>query len=231
MEEMQQTDHLPEGDPARLFAELANEVGTLRRLVIANDSSATLGEMMSRLDAMVEAIRQLAKQPMLTLTPGDVAARIGAAGKAARAEDSAAMAQARDRLDRAARQMEGLAETAATAQQRRRRLAWVAGGGLFAGMLLCSLLSGMLARALPEGWHVPEQMAANIVGGPTMWRAGIRLLHADNPQAWAALDRAAVMLRENREAIETCERENAQTKKLVRCTINISAGSTNAGGS
>jgi hypothetical protein len=120
--------------------------------------------------------------------------------------------------------MEGLAGTAATAQQRRRRLAWVAGGGLFAGMLLWSFLSGMLARALPEGWHLPEQMAANIVGGPTMWSAGIRLLHADNPQAWAALDRAAVIF-------ETCERDTAQTTKLVRCTINISAGSTNAGGS
>ena len=230
MEEMQQTDHLPEGDPARLFADLVNEVGTLRRLVVANDSSTTLGEMMSRLDTMVEAISQLAKKPALTLTPDDVAARITVAGKAARAEDSAAMAQARDRLDRAARQMEGLAETAATAQQQRRRLAWVAGGSLFAGMLLWSPLTGMLARALPQGWHIPEQMAANIVAEPTIWSAGIRLLHTDNPQAWAALDRAALILRENREAIETCERETAQTKKLVRCTINISAGSTNAGG-
>ena len=230
MEEMQQSDHLPEGDPARLFAELANEVGTLRRLVVANDSGATLGEMMSRLDAMVEAIRQLAKKPMLTLTPDDVAARIAAAGKAARAEDSAAMAQARDHLDRAARQMEGLAGREATARQRHRRLALVAGGGVLAGMLLWSLLSGMLARALPEGWRLPEQMAANIVGGPTMWSAGIRLLHADNPQAWAALDRAAVILRENREAIETCERETAQTKKPVRCTVNVGIGSANAGG-
>ncbi|MGH2322945.1 hypothetical protein, partial [Enterococcus faecalis] len=76
-------------------------------LVVANDSSTTLGEMMSRLDAMVEAISQLAKKPAPTLTPDDVAARIAAAGKAARAEDRAAMAQARDRLDMAARLMEG----------------------------------------------------------------------------------------------------------------------------
>jgi hypothetical protein len=127
--------------------------------------------------------------------------------------------------------MEGLARTAATADQQRRWLLWTTGCGLLAGILLWSFLSGIVVRALPEGWHLPEQMAANIVGGPTMWSAGIRLLHADNPQAWAALDRAAVILRENREAIETCERETAQTTKLVRCTINISAGSTNAGGS
>ena len=230
MEEMQQTDHLPEGDPARLFADLVNEVGTLRRLVVANDSSTTLGEMMSRLDAMVEAISQLAKKPAPTLTPDDVAARIAAAGKAARAEDRAAMAQARDRLDMAASLMEGLAGTAATAQQQRRRLAWIAGGGLFAGMLLWSFLSGMLARALPEGWHMPEQRAANIVGEPTMWDAGVRLLRAYDPQAYATLKQAAQMRRENRDAIETCEQTAAQTKKPVRCTVNVGVGSANAGG-
>jgi hypothetical protein len=42
----------------------------------------------------------------------------------------------------------------------------------------------------------------------------LRRKHADNPQAWAALDRAAVILRENHEAIETCERETAQTTTL-----------------
>ena len=212
------------------LADLVNEVGTLRRLVVANDSSTTLGEMMSRLDTMVEAISQLAKKPALTLTPDDVAARINVAGKAARAENSAAMAQASDRLDRAARQMEGLTETAATAQQQRRRLAWVAGGSLFAGMLLWSFLTGMLARALPQGWHIPEQMAANIVGEPTMWDAGVRLLRAYDPQAYATLKQAAQMRRENRDAIEACEQTAAQTKKPVRCTVNVGSGNANAGG-
>jgi hypothetical protein len=229
MEETQQTDHLSEDDPTRLFAELVNEVGVVRRLVVANDNSATLGEMMNRLNAMVEAIQQLANKPALTLTPDDVATRIAAAGKAARMEDGAAIAFARDLLDSAARQMESFAATAATVQQQRRRIVWFTGGGVFAGMILWSFLLGIVADVLPESWHLPERRAANILDAPNMWSAGERLMRVDNPQALAALERAAMILHENRETIEACERDSAQTKKPVRCTINISTGSVSAG--
>lgn len=53
----------PEPDPAAAaFARLEGEVGVVRRLVAANDQSITLGEIVSRLDKMVEATRILAGQ-------------------------------------------------------------------------------------------------------------------------------------------------------------------------
>src|SRR3546814_1407261 len=89
--------------------------------------------------------------------------------------------KARVRFDHAAYWMERLAGTAATIRDQRRRLLWAAGGGLLAGMLLWSFLPGVLLRASPQSWHMPENMASNIIGEPSLWEAGARLMQAHDP--------------------------------------------------
>jgi len=211
------------------FARLAEKVDLLEAAITglaakretAPDYSETLGEIAALLEKMRTAINTLANRPAMALTPNTMAEQIAAAGKTARAADSAAIAQARDRIDQAAARMEYLEGTVATAREQRRRLVWAAGGGLLAGMLAWSILPGVTLRAMPQSWHMPESMAAHIVGEPTLWEAGTRLMQADSPQAWAVLNRAATMLQDNREAIEACRQNAIRAKRPVRCSLEI----------
>jgi hypothetical protein len=220
----------PAADPAaRAFAQLAEKVDLLEAAIAGlaakreamPDYSETLGEMAALLEKMRAAIKTLAARPAMTLTPDAMAEQIVAAGAKARAADSAAITQARDRIDRAASHMERLAGAVATACEQRRRLVWAAGGGLLAGMLLWSFLPGVILRAMPQSWHMPENMARHIIGELSLWEAGGRLMRADSPQAWTALNHAAGILRDNREAIERCQATVAKSKKPARCVIEI----------
>ncbi len=227
-------DQPPGINPAEAaFAELSAKVEVLETLLrglaakreAASDYSETLGELADHLEKMRNAINTLARRPAMTLTPDTMAEQIAAAGKAARAEDSATITQARERIDKAAARMEHLAGMAATVREQHRHLLWAAGSGAVAGMLLWSIMPGAVLRALPQGWHMPEAMAAHIIGEPTLWDAGTRLMRADSPQAWNALTQGATMLHDNREAIEVCQRGAGKARKPVRCAIEIRPGS------
>ncbi len=144
-------------------------------------------------------------------------------GAKARAEDGAAIQQARERIDGAAHHMERLAGTITTIREQRRQLLWAAGGGLLAGMLLWSILPGVALRTLPQSWHMPENMARHIIGEPTLWEAGTRLMQADSPQAWNALTEAVELARENSDAIAACHKAAAEADRPMRCTISVKA--------
>ena len=216
-------ERAPDADPAaQAFAQLAGKVDLLEAAIAGlaakreatPDYSETLGEIAALLDKMRTAINTLARQPAMTFTPDAMAAQIAAAGKKARAEDSAVIQRARERIDGAAHHMERLADTIATAREQRRRLVWAAGGGALAGMLLWSILPGVALRTLPQSWHMPENMARHIIGEPTLWEAGSRLMRADSPQAWNALTDAAELLRENCQAI-AYKRSNATARTVT----------------
>ena len=220
----------PEADPAvRAFTRLGEKVDLLEAAIAgfaakrdaAPDYSETLGKIEAQLGRMREAINALARRPAMKLTPDEMARQISVAGAKARAEDSLAISQARGRIDGAASDMERLAGMVATAREQRRRLVWAAGSGMLAGMLLWSVLPGVILRALPQGWHMPEAMAAHIVGEPTLWEAGSRLMRADSPQAWRALTKAADLLRKNRETFENCQAAMKKARNSVHCTFIV----------
>ena len=173
------------------------------------------------LDKIRSAIKTLAARPAMTLTPDAMAEQIAAVAAKARAEDSATIGQARERIDKAANRIESLTGQTVTARDQHRRIWYAIGGGALAGCLLWSFLPGVILRAMPQGWHMPERMASHIVGEPTLWEAGTRLMQADSPRAWNALSQAAEMLRENREAIDACEQQATKAKQPVRCTIRV----------
>lgn len=225
-------DTLPQSeiDPAaRAFAELGAKVDLLEAAVTglaakrdaAPDYSETLGEIVALLEKMRAAINGFAHTPAMQLTPDAMAAEIAAAGTKARAADSAAIDKARVRFDNAAYCIEQLAGTVATIREQRRRLLWAAGGSLLAGMLLWSFLPGVILRALPQSWHMPENMARHIIGEPTLWEAGSRMMRAGDPESWRSTIMAVEMRRDNREAIDACERRAAKARKPVRCSIKI----------
>jgi hypothetical protein len=88
-------------------------------------------------------------------------------------------------------------------------------------MLLWSFLPRAILRAIPRSWHMPEAVAAHIIGEPTLWEAGTRLMRTDSPSAWNALTQAAGLLHDNRQAIETCTAAASRTGKPARCVIAV----------
>jgi hypothetical protein len=50
------------------------------------------------------------------------------------------------------------------------------------------------------------------MGEASLWDAGIRMMRAGDPEGWQAIVDAADLARENREAIDACERHAAKTR-------------------
>lgn len=215
----------PSTDPAtRAFNRLEGEMALMRRAVEhvvtekaeidVPDYSSTLAEIAERLLAIEDA-------PALQMTPEDMAARINVAAARARHDDWNALNKAKRQHDEAAYDLRGLVGTATTVREQKRRLQYAVGGGLLAGMLLWSFLPGVILRALPQSWHMPENMARHIIGETTLWDAGGRLMQAGNPETWQVIVDAAKMRRDNREVIAACERKAREGKHSVRCTVQV----------
>jgi hypothetical protein len=230
MEESTPSFPAPETDPAATaFAHLAEKVDVLEAAIAslaakseaAPDYTETLGIIAHNLNAYGAMVKALRQSPALQITPQEIAARIAAAGEQARAEDRTTIARARETLDRAADNLKKLAVDVATAEEQRLYLFFAAVAGAIAGVLFWSLLFDAIARALPQNWRIPEIMATRTLGASSPWEAGSHLMRIDNPRAWAALNEASDLLRDNREAIVKCRVAAAQTGKPIRCAVEV----------
>lgn len=139
----------------------------------------------------------------------------------AREDDKAEAGRVRQNQIDAVRALRQIIGHAQSRQGQREHLLWGIGGGILAGCLLWSILPGMIARIMPESWHWPERIARRTVDEPSLWEAGIRLMRAENPDAWAFVVDAAEMRRNNRETIAKCIRAAEKAEKAVRCTIKV----------
>lgn len=222
------------GDPAaEAFARLEGELALMRRAVqhlaveradiVIPDYGATLTDMAKRIGAISESLKDMAGHPAMQMTPDSIANRIATAAEAARRSDHDRIRQARDDLHDATQAMHSVTANACTAAEQRQQLCKVAGGALLAGILLWSFLPGTVARTMPQRWHLPERMAARMVGASSVWNAGARLMQSDSPQAWIALAQAADIQRDNRDAIAACRKSASTSKQPVRCVVKIRA--------
>jgi hypothetical protein len=218
----------PDPDPAtRAFNRLEGEMAMLRRAVehLATekaeidipDYSKTLGSMASRLVA-------IERKPAMQMTPEDFEARMTSAASRARREDQAALSQVKREQGEAVRDLRAIIGTTSTIAEQNSRRWWWGGGGLLAGMLLWAILPGVILRALPTSWHMPESMAAHIIGEPNLWDAGSRMMEAADANGWNTIIVAAEMRRDNRKTINACEQRAIETRRPVRCTIKVEIG-------
>lgn len=182
-------------DPAaEAFARLEREMALMRRAVehvaaeradiTIPDYTVTLGKMAQYLNQAQQELKAIAARPAMKLTPKDLAQHIDDAARMVRRSDHEELHAARERYDRAAHALNGVVARVRTADQQQKHLVWAASLGVLAGCLLWAILPGAILRALPDSWHGPEKMAAHIVGEPSMWEAGERLMQVGNPDGW-----------------------------------------------
>lgn len=206
------------------IAMMARAVGHLaaeRASIDIPDYSATLGQMNTRLAAVAQGLAAIAQKPAMQLTPEGLATRIEAAAAGARATDRQTLQEAREAHKEAARIIHGLVSSVRDANTQRRHLQWTGIGGLVAGCLLWSILPGVVLRALPKSWYMPEKMAAHIMRKASLWDVGERMMRADSPLAWERITAAVRIQRDNLMAIQACETASRKIRKTVRCTVSI----------
>lgn len=204
-----------------LMARAVEHMATERLNIEIPDYNPTLEKTNAYLAAIHKRMKAIEDSPALDMTPEDMGARIAAAAHKAREADRASVERVQQSQADAAQALRQIIGNARTREQQREHLWWGIGGGVLVGCLLWAILPGVVARIMPVGWYLPERIAARIVREPTLWEAGIRMMQADNLEAWQAIVDAAEMRRRNRKAINACEQRAAKAKKPVQCTIKV----------
>ena len=230
------------GDPAEAFDRLRaviegqdRELALLRRAVegLAAERAAidvpdyteTLGHLQQGVDRTTGRLDHIGKMltaaPVMAMTPEQMAQRIAAAGNAARREDQAALAKAGEDKARVMAELRAIAGSAWTRADQKNRQLWFGLGGAAIGILVWSILPGLVAREIaPASWQWPERIAARTLDLPK-WEAGQRLMRAAAPDAFANIAAADRIITVNRKAVQACYTKAVKTKKTVRCTIEI----------
>lgn len=221
-----------DGDPAaEAFARLEGELALMRRAVqqlateradiVIPDYGATLSEMTRQLTAVSSDIAAIAGHPALQLTPDSLGRQINAVAESTRRLDDDRMGLACKELLNAEQAMRSVTAHARLAADQRRQLYTMAGGGLLAGVLLWSVLPGIVARAVPESWHWPERVAARVLREPTIVDAGIRMIRSQNPRMWEDITEAAKIADVNRAGIKRCQAMARKSGRGVNCTMKV----------
>jgi hypothetical protein len=165
-------DTIPHTDPAEAFESVRNELSLLhsaiKGLTAAReempDYSTTLGNMAQGLGAIEERLHRIEKSRALALSPVELTKEIDAAADAVRSQDRQMLSEARDALARSLGRIDGMIERGQGVERRTEREWMIGAGGVFAGILLWSIVPGAIVRSLPESWHAPEWMAARMMG-------------------------------------------------------------------
>ena len=216
-------------DPAAMaFDTLRCEVTTLRLAVqqlaaapheiVIPDYTDTLAEMAGDVADAAKALTSLRSSPALALSPQALAQQIAAAGAEARTVEQTALHTASSALNHSATELRGWVDTARLASVQNLRLLQAGGAAFVGGILLWAMLPGVIARAVPEGWHWPERMAARTMRFD-MWSAGQRMMRVADAQRWSSFLVIARSIEENRETILDCERAATKRGKAASCTI------------
>jgi hypothetical protein len=175
------SDVEPVSDPASTaFDSLRGELALLRRCVEQlaaerNDFRPTIEELVERQDNVAGWLKHFSELPTTKLTPAQFAHDFSVATEHLRAEDREAVVEADRAIQRAVGRIDGIIGRGYTIVEQRRRVLQSALAGAGAAVFLWSIIPGVIARTLPESWHVPEWMAMRTMALNEQ-QAGERLL-------------------------------------------------------
>lgn len=209
------------GGRLAVIARALEHIAIEKQSIEVPDYNPTLGSINGHLVDLARRLRAVEQSEALQITPESLARRIVAAAEGAREADRAIVKDMRDLNRQAIAAMSRGTGALRGKQEQRNHLLYAIGGAILALSLLWLVYPGWAASLGPQGWLWPERVARRTLGEPTLWDAGIRLMHAGNPEGWQAIVDAADMARSNRDTIAACEKAAEKAKEPVRCTISI----------
>jgi hypothetical protein len=186
----------------------------------ARDYGPDLEKIRDGYEKVCGAINILAKRPVMTLTPQDVAKQIEAAGAQGRADDHRAWTGASHALAGTVQDLKGVVVSAHSAETQQMWIAGAAALALLVGFAFGTVVPPVVAQLAPESWHWPEERAAAMLR-PTPWDAGMRLLEIADPQEAQALADAVRLSKDNADVLATCGKRSKQLNTPVKCSISI----------
>lgn len=133
--------------------------------------------------------------------------------------------QAQIRLNQAA---QSITSVVASARDERKQTHWLmmmAGAGAVLGIFLTATVPGVIARALPECWLVPERMAAKVMERDA-WDAGVRLLQVADPTRETLILKRASIGEKGQSALTKCREGAALSPKAVPCQLELKVWQT-----
>lgn len=169
-------------DPTQAFEALGRDVRYLETAIkglIAKrdetpDYSPTLAAILASQKEAQSGLLRIEQSPAIKLSPAAMVVELGKASEGARSADREMLHQTRDSITQAVGRIDGIVERGQAAEHQFEQKVWWATGGLVVGALILAIVPGMIVRALPESWHMPERMAARSIG-LDMASAGKRL--------------------------------------------------------
>ncbi|MBB3360472.1 MULTISPECIES: DUF6118 family protein [unclassified Novosphingobium] len=186
----------------------------------SRDYTEDLARIHACQDDAAAALETLASSPALQLTPEAIAGQIYHATARASEVERQHFGAARIDLDRTVLTINDIVQSILRGLQQLRWLGVAAAIGVVTGFLLGWVVPDVVDRAVPEGWHWPEERAASLLQRDG-WATGERMLQVSDPQRWQALREAASVWASNVKALEACQQRAAKAGKGVNCSILV----------
>ena len=183
-----------ENDAATAFGEVRAEISLLRRAIerltdertAQPDYAPSLEAIAKRLEDVCVWAKRVSERPALGLTPATLARQIAEASESARTRDKELLVRAARTMDDAGSRIDTIIARSRSADEQDRELNRNRIAFGVAGMMLCAILPGAVARSLPVGWAVPERIAARMLGAD-MWQAGQGMMFKADPARWSKI--------------------------------------------
>lgn len=191
----------------------------------ARDYGPDLVKIQEQWGEIVRAFKALKEKPGVALTPETLAPQIVEAGARVRAVDHQAWSNANRELGAAVQSLNGVVASAMKAETQKHWIIGAATAALAAGFALGTVVPARIAQSVPESWHWPEQRAAQVLQR-SEWDAGMRLLQVADPARLRALGDAALIVKDNAEALADCRNRAEELRRGVECKIVVSTRST-----
>jgi hypothetical protein len=186
----------------------------------ARDYGPDLVKIEEQWAEIVRAFKTLKEKPGIALTPETLASQIAEAGERVRAADHQAWGNANRELDAAIQSLNGVVASAMKAETQKHWIIGAAIAALVVGFAFGTVVPTRIAQSVPESWHWPEQRAADVLMRGE-WDAGLRLLQVADPARLHSLVEAALIVKDNAEALADCRERAPKSKESMKCQIEV----------
>jgi hypothetical protein len=168
--------------PTEAFEALRGEVAhletsikglTAKREELPNYSPTLAAILRAQKDA-TDALHRVEQSPAIKLSPAAMVVELARASEGIRSADREMLHEARDAIVRSVGRIDGMVERGQAADRQFEQNMWWGTGGIVLGAFLMATVPGIIIRALPDSWNMPERMAARSIG-LDMASAGERL--------------------------------------------------------